>query len=73
MEEKIIDKSNLMFTTIAGRPLNIKFEIDEPLEIDKEYIITIRGTCFKADMSSNNDGTVNMLYKITPDCIKIKK
>jgi len=73
MEEKVIDKSTVALVGIDGRPLKEKFEISEPLEIDQEYIITMRVQCWKADMSSNNDGTVNVLFKVTPDCLEIKK
>jgi hypothetical protein len=60
-----------MLSNTKGNPLNTKFEIDEKLEMDKEYTILIRGTVFSENYTTNNDGSVNALYKICPSCLEV--
>jgi hypothetical protein len=69
--EKTIDQNKLMLSNTSGRPLNTKFEIDEKLEMDSEYTILIKGTVFSESYTTNNDGSVNALYKICPSDLQI--
>lgn len=69
---KNIDQNKVMLSTIKGTPLNTKWEIPTKLEMDKEYIVILKGTVFSENYTTNNDGSVNALYKICPTEIEIK-
>lgn len=69
--EKDLDQIKLMISNTKGNPLNVKFEIDDKLEIDKEYTILLKGQVFAESYTTNNDGSVNVLYKICPSELKV--
>jgi translation initiation factor 2 beta subunit (eIF-2beta)/eIF-5 len=66
-----IDLNKLMLSNEKGNALGRKFEITEKLEMDKEYTILIKGQVFSESYTTNNDGSVNALYKICPSCLEV--
>jgi hypothetical protein len=66
-----IDLNKLMLSNEKGNPLGRKFEITEKLEMDKEYTILLKGSVFSESYTTNNDGSVNALYKICPSVLQV--
>ena len=69
--EKTIDLTKLMLSNEKGNPLGRKFEIKEKLEMDKEYVVLLKGSVFAESYTTNNDGSVNALFKICPSSIEV--
>lgn len=59
-----IDKIQFQITGIDGKPLKTKFEMKDKLDIDGDYTILLKGAVFTEQGFSNQDGTINLLYKL---------
>jgi hypothetical protein len=62
-----VDKIEVTLAETNGRPLKKKWEIPELLNIDGNYTVIIKGQVFTKQEKTNNDGTVNVVFKICPN------
>ena len=58
---------DLKFIKISGR-----MEVDRLFEIDDEVVVAIKGDVVKKEITSNQDGSVNLIYIIKPREIQIE-
>ena len=52
---------------------NHKFPIDKKIELGEDVLITMRATCFSREIYDNQDGTVNVVYRLKPTNVIIDK
>lgn len=62
-----VDKIEVTLAETNGRPLKKKWEISELLRMDGEYTMIIKGQVFTKQEKTNNDGTVDVVFKICPN------
>ena len=66
-----VDKIEVTLSETSGRPLKQKWEIKDLLNIDGEYTMILKGQVFTKQEKTNNDGTVNVVFKICPSDFEI--
>lgn len=49
-----------------------KIEIPEDLQFQKEYVIRLTGTVVQRQQGDNQDGTVDVVFKLKPTSIEIE-
>ena len=68
-----VDKREFQLTDLKGKPLKTKFEIKDKLKITEDYTILIKASVFTEQAFDNQDGTLNILYKLGVKDIEIIK